>query len=233
MPCPRGLGVAQHSARSRAQPPLRQHGHLDPRRGDQDEQPPRDLRGARPDHHRARRSFTFAADPERLSRERYLSHYDSYARRDRGEPEWAERFGGDIGDHVDPDLVHSDLEELRRGTAKTKDLVDKHLAHTDKKPMASPATFAELHSAIGAINLQFEKYVLLLTVVELLDARPDPTVRLARDFPRAMDQVRKWAGRLPNAKRFRGSRPASQATPAPASPSRLLVMSRSACGASR
>ena len=174
MPCPRGLGVAQHSARSRAQPPLRQHGHLDPRRGDQDEQPPRDLRGARPDHHRARRSFTFAADPERLSRERYLSHYDSYARRDRGEPEWAERFGGDIGDHVDPDLVHSDLEELRRGTAKTKDLVDKHLAHTDKKPMASPATFAELHSAIGAINLQFEKYVLLLTVSSYSTLVPIP-----------------------------------------------------------
>jgi hypothetical protein len=115
-----------------------------------------------------------AGDPERLSREWYLSHYDSYARRDRGEPEWVERFGGEIGDHVDPDLVRSDLEELRRGTARTKDLVDKHLAHTDKKPIASPPTFAELHSAIDAINLQFEKYVLLLTVSSYATLVPIP-----------------------------------------------------------
>jgi hypothetical protein len=52
--------------------------------------------------------------------------------------------------------------------------VDKHLAHTDKKPMASPATFAELHSAIGAINLQFEKYVLLLTVSSYSTLVPIP-----------------------------------------------------------
>jgi AbiU2 len=105
-----------------------------------------------------------AGDPERLSRERFLSQYDSIDRSTRGEPVWAERFGGTIGKHVDPDLVRADLEELRKGTARTKDLVDKHLAHTDKKPLANPTTFAELHDAIDAINAQFEKYVLLLTV---------------------------------------------------------------------
>jgi hypothetical protein len=105
-----------------------------------------------------------AGDPKRLSRERYLSHYHSFARRDRGEPEWVEKFGGGVGDYVDPDLVRADLEELRKGTARTKDLVDLHLAHADKKGLATPPTFAELHSAIDAINRQFDKYVLLLTV---------------------------------------------------------------------
>ncbi len=115
-----------------------------------------------------------AGDPERLSRERYLSHYDSYARRAQGEPEWAERFAGDVGDYVDPDLVRADLEELRNGTARTKDLVDKHLAHADKDGLSNPPTFGELHSAIDAINEQFKKYVLLLTVSSYATLIPVP-----------------------------------------------------------
>jgi AbiU2 len=105
-----------------------------------------------------------AGDPERLSREWFLSHYDSYARAEVGVPVWAEKFGGNVGDHVDPDLVRADLGELRGGTAKTKDLVDKHLAHTDKKPLKNPPTFKELHDAVETVNKQFQKYVLLLTV---------------------------------------------------------------------
>lgn len=105
-----------------------------------------------------------ADNPERLSRERFLSHYDSIARRKWGEPVWTEKFGGEVGHHVDPDVVKADLGELGRGTARTKDLVDKHLAHADRKPLANPPTFADLHGAIDSINAQFEKYVLLLTV---------------------------------------------------------------------
>jgi hypothetical protein len=114
-----------------------------------------------------------AGDPQRLSRDRFLSHYDSIARRE-AEQVWAERFGGSVGVHVDPDLVRADLDELRRGTARTKDLVDRHLAHTDKKPLANPLTFAELNDAIDAINAQFEKYVLLLTVSGYATLIPEP-----------------------------------------------------------
>jgi hypothetical protein len=105
-----------------------------------------------------------AGDPERLSRGWFLSHYDSYSKEDLGEPAWAEKFGGKVGEHIDPDLVRADLDELHDGTAKTKDLVDKHLAHTDKKPLKSPPTFKELHDAVETVNSQFKKYVLLLTV---------------------------------------------------------------------
>jgi hypothetical protein len=114
-----------------------------------------------------------ADDPQRLSRERFLSHYDSYDRA-QGEAEWNERFAGNVGDHVDPDLVRADLEELRSGTEKTKDLVDKHLAHTDKKPLKNPPTFEELHEAIDTINEQFQRYVLLITVSSYATLVPVP-----------------------------------------------------------
>jgi hypothetical protein len=114
-----------------------------------------------------------AGDPERLSRERFLSEYDSIDRR-RGEREWNEKFAGTVGEHIDPKIVQGDLAELATGTRTTKDLVDKHLAHTDKKPLSNAPTFEELHAAIDAINTQFEKYVLLLTVSSYATLVPVP-----------------------------------------------------------
>lgn len=102
-------------------------------------------------------------DPGRFSRQRFVNQYD-VDQQDRGDCAFTEHFAGNVGDHVDPDLVVGDLARLDEEAREVVEYVDKHVAHSDARRMRDLPTFRELNKAIDAIGALFERYALLITV---------------------------------------------------------------------
>jgi hypothetical protein len=104
-----------------------------------------------------------AAEPERLTRERFLeTHVSGF--QPRSEDDWDHNFAGDTGDQLDAKIVTDDLDALRTATRSHKRWADMRVAHTDQRgirPEDRP-TFAELDHAIDVIGLLFRKYDLLV-----------------------------------------------------------------------
>jgi HEPN superfamily AbiU2-like protein len=130
--------------------------------------------------------------PQLLTRDWYLDHWgkdESYDGDDKaywrraGEGEWAETFGGVVGDHIDPAVVGADLTELRQGSRKVKHYVNKHVAHFDeggvggrpkapgKKEIELP-TLNEVHDAIDLVGRLFRKYHALFTAADVIELTP-------------------------------------------------------------
>jgi hypothetical protein len=112
-------------------------------------------------------------DPERLSRERFVNQFD-IDQQSRGDQVFSKEFAGKAGDHVDPELVGSDLNTLDEGADQIVTYVDKHVAHSDARPMAVLPTFEELNNAIDVVGELFKKYFLLITVDSYLMLEPTP-----------------------------------------------------------
>ncbi len=72
-------------------------------------------------------------------------------------------FGGVVGEHVDPALVQADLETLTAAAQRTKDWVDRHVAHTDIRELPAVPTFAVINEAIDSIGTTFNRYSVIFT----------------------------------------------------------------------
>jgi hypothetical protein len=78
---------------------------------------------------------------------------------------WRDHFAGDVDTHIDPAIVSADLDELTTTTAPVVAHVDRHIAHSDPRPVrpGQLATLAEVHASIDAIGSLFQRYRTLLT----------------------------------------------------------------------
>lgn len=103
-----------------------------------------------------------AAEPERLTRQRFVGAWPPEDQA-RGHETFTNRFAGDVGDQLDPQIVAGDIERVETEAKSVVDHVDQYVAHTDEKPVAELATFEELNAAIDALGELFRKYALLLT----------------------------------------------------------------------
>jgi hypothetical protein len=110
--------------------------------------------------------------------------------RQRAEMAWADQFGGEVGAHLDPAIPVRDLAELRDGSQKVKDYVDRNVAHLDARmipaeegpPTEEPAeaptrrgdnlTLNEVHDAIDLVGRLFCRYGNLLTAASWVDLTP-------------------------------------------------------------
>lgn len=101
-------------------------------------------------------------DPTRITRDWFMAHYNDFDQR-RGLETWHMRFGGEVGEHVDPANIVLDLETLADTARRVSEFVDRHVAHTDLKPLKISLTFDEVDAAIDGISEMFQKYMLLLT----------------------------------------------------------------------
>ena len=78
---------------------------------------------------------------------------------------WRDQFDpNDLG-HLDPSIPASDLGELRAASEKVTDYVDRHLAHSDRRPLpaASLPTLDDVHDAVEKIGGLYKRYYNLLT----------------------------------------------------------------------
>jgi hypothetical protein len=112
-------------------------------------------------------------EPERLSNERFVAHYDRLAR-DHAHEVFAGRFAGDVGSHVDPAIIAADLDGLQNTAESVRAYVDRHIAHTDRDPLDELPTFEDLNGAIDEIGGLFSKYTLLLTASSWAMLEPVP-----------------------------------------------------------
>ena len=105
-----------------------------------------------------------SSEPERLTREWYVSLHDEDDQRYANEGWENSWFGGRGIDHVDPNAVLKDLDALEAASETVRRYVDRHVAHHDRDPAKGlPMTFAELNVAIDAIGDMFTRYAGLLT----------------------------------------------------------------------
>jgi hypothetical protein len=78
---------------------------------------------------------------------------------------WRRSFAGGAGDHVDPEIVSADLNDLITATTEVAQYVDRHLAHSDARPVRPDLlpTLSDAHESIDVISRLFQRYHLLIT----------------------------------------------------------------------
>jgi len=105
-------------------------------------------------------------NPEVLTREDHVSllgdRADSDLLTQRAHAGFDKLAGG--GDHLDPRIAKDDLAELQDRARKVRTYVNQHVAHDQATPtMTTLPTFGDLHEAIDAIGVIFQKYAVMLT----------------------------------------------------------------------
>jgi hypothetical protein len=117
-----------------------------------------------------------ADEPERMTRERYIALHedpDPYFQ-ELAEKIFTEKFVGDVGNHIDPAIVESDLAKLRDAAETIEKHTDRNIAHADREGAKALATFGEIDTAIDVIGELFRKYALLLTAAGWATLEPVP-----------------------------------------------------------
>jgi hypothetical protein len=112
-------------------------------------------------------------NPSPFTRERYLAHFEDDHAREWGEDRWATRWAGEVGDHVDPAVVASDLADLLAAVEPIRVYVNQHVAHRDRLRSA-PATFADVDRAIDAFEALVGPYGDLIRGAGLTQLEPTP-----------------------------------------------------------
>lgn len=116
-----------------------------------------------------------SGDPSRITREFWLGLWqpaDPRMVEHLAVSAWAEQYGG--GDSLDPAIPAADLAELRAKSEPVTDFVDRHLAHSDAKPIPAERIpeLADVHDAIDVIGRLFRKYSNLLRAASWVDLVP-------------------------------------------------------------
>jgi hypothetical protein len=99
------------------------------------------------------------ADAALITKRRYIENHDP-AERDEAERRFAEKFGGKVGERLDPQIVASDREVLVNFGAPIKGYVDEHIAHSSPeiRDGVGVPRFDALDDAIDGITNVFTKY---------------------------------------------------------------------------
>lgn len=82
------------------------------------------------------------------------------------------QYSMDVYDHIDPQIVKTDLEQLKKYSNNIKMLSDQRLAHRDKRGFKSVPKIAELESCIETFEIIYSKYYLIFHA-EHVDLLPD------------------------------------------------------------
>lgn len=108
---------------------------------------------------------SIAANPELVTREWWIGQHDALDRRIAAR-DWDAEFGGKVRDHVDPQIVESDLGSLLAQADMVKTLVNKVVAHRVENYSGPMVTQGDLNVAIDHIGRLFQKYYKLLLVAD-------------------------------------------------------------------
>ena len=110
--------------------------------------------------------------PEVMTRQRYVAPYPTGSQW-IGDSEFTDTWAGTEGEHLDPAIVHADLDGLRSGATRlVKHYVNKEVAHHDEQGAATIPTFADLDDAIDNLGTLLTRYGTLLTGSNLAVVEP-------------------------------------------------------------
>jgi len=121
--------------------------------------------------------------PEILSRTRFFAHFKGSIFEEKAKlmgstveefnSRYFDKFAGKTGDHVDPELIKLDLEELKLKAQKCEEYADRRVAHFDKRPIDNIPIFAELDDCIDFLEELMKKYYLLFRAKRLKSILPE------------------------------------------------------------
>ncbi len=85
----------------------------------------------------------------------------------------------DVYDHIDPEIVKSDLEHLKKYSDNVEVLSDQRLAHRDKRDFKSVPQIYELESCIETFEILCRKYYLIFHAehIDLLTDYNEPDLK--------------------------------------------------------
>jgi hypothetical protein len=110
-----------------------------------------------------------AQEPHIITRAFWISLWDTSDPVDVSfaERAWRKQFGGSTVEYLDPAIPRADLVKAEDLSSGVKQYVDKHLAHSDRKPVPANSlpTLADVHAVIDLLGHLFKKYSNLLTAV--------------------------------------------------------------------
>lgn len=110
-------------------------------------------------------------NPELISREYFKGLYINSPIANKADEHFNE-YSMDVYDHIDPEIVKSDLEHLKKYSDNIKVLSDQRLAHRDKRDFKSVPQISELESCIETFEILCRKYYLIFHA-EHIDLLPD------------------------------------------------------------
>ena len=119
----------------------------------------------------ARLLDSIAAHPRLIARDWWIGQFEEIDRRAAAR-EWDATFGGAVRDYVDPQIVASDLSDLRAEADRVKTLVDKVVAHRVENYSGPMVTQSDLNAALDTIGQLFQKYYKLVLVAEWFRLTP-------------------------------------------------------------
>jgi hypothetical protein len=129
----------------------------------------------------ARLLESIAASPQLIRRDWWIGQFAEIDLRIAAQ-EWDANFGGTVGDHVDPQIVASDLNDLRAEADGVKTLVDKVVAHRVENYSGPLITQGDLNAALDHIGRLFQKYYKLLLVTDRIRLVPPDLKRVMATF---------------------------------------------------
>jgi hypothetical protein len=111
--------------------------------------------------------------PKVLSKTRFVDLYGESEAKEHGLPDrHFKQFAGAVGNHIDPELVRSDLEQLKMKAQKCEKYGDKRVAHFDRKGPDHIPTFKELNDCMDFLEGLIKKYLRLFRADVYLQILP-------------------------------------------------------------
>ena len=130
------------------------------------------------DKHKQKQNISFARlleeiieNPELISREYFKGLYINSPIANKADDHFNE-YSMDVYDHIDPEIVKSDLDHLKKYSDNIEVLSDQRLAHRDKKNFKSVPQISELENCIEAFEILCRKYYSIFHA-EHIDLLPD------------------------------------------------------------
>lgn len=110
--------------------------------------------------------------PSVISRQRFVALYGTDSMMTEiGERDF-KKFSDKSGRHIDPAVVITDLDKLRKKASKCEKFADMRVAHFDKRALKYPPTFNDLDECIDYLEELLKKYTLIFRATCLTSVLP-------------------------------------------------------------
>ena len=101
------------------------------------------------------------SNPDKITRDWFKSLFSDSVTREKIERSF-DQYSCSVHEHVDPEMVATDIEQLKFYAKACETFADKRIAHTDKKPNVESPSIREIEECLERVEGLCTKYYYLL-----------------------------------------------------------------------